>query len=103
MSGLNDEMIIGLMRSVGPDTALDLIRFFLDETRERLHRMADLAGTDRLAELMRDAHSLKSAALTYGAETLGELSRALEMACRSGDPEAVAKAAAAVAAQGKAK
>ena len=89
MSGLNDDMICGLIRSVGPETAHDLICFFLEESRDRLHIMADLAGTDRLADLAREAHSLKSAAFTYGADTLGELARTLERACRSADVDAI--------------
>lgn len=88
-AGLSDDMINGLIQSVGPDTARDLVCFFLEESRERLHRMEDLTATDALAELTREAHSLKSAAATYGADTLSELSRDLEMACRDGEPDAI--------------
>jgi HPt (histidine-containing phosphotransfer) domain-containing protein len=90
-AGLNDDMIAGLIRSVGPETARDLMRFFLEESRERLHRIEDLAATAEIAELAREAHSLKSAAQTYGADALADMARGLEMACRGEDPEAVAR------------
>lgn len=88
-AGLNDDMIAGLIRSVGPDSARDLIAFFLEESRERLHRMADLVATGATDDLTREAHSLKSAAATYGADVLSVLARALEFACRDGDADAV--------------
>lgn len=87
--GLNEDMIRSLIRSVGPDTAHSLIAFFLEESRDRLHHMADLAGTDQLADLAREAHSLKSAAFTYGADALGDLARSLETACRNADVDAI--------------
>lgn len=89
MSGLNDDTITGLIQSVGPDSARNLFGFFLEESRERLRRMADLAATESLVDLTREAHSLKSAAATYGADGLSELARALEVAGRAGDIEEV--------------
>lgn len=88
-SGLNDDAITGLIQSVGPDSARGLIGFFLDESRERLRRMTDLAATDALVDLTREAHSLKSAAATYGADGLAELARAVEVAGRAGDIEEI--------------
>lgn len=88
-SGLNDDAIIGLIQSVGPDSARDLVGYFLNESRERLRRMADLVATDAVVDLTRDAHSLKSAAATYGVDGLAALARALETAGRAGDIEEI--------------
>lgn len=82
---------------MGVGTARELVGFFLEESRDRLNQMADLAATldqaDHHQTLTRDAHSLKSAAQTYGLPELGEAARKLEMACRDtpqgGDGEAI--------------
>lgn len=91
MTGLNDNTIADLIRSVGPETARDLYSFFLEESRDRLHRMEDQLATDALVDLAREAHSLKSAAATYGADDLAELARAVELACGDGNLNSIAE------------
>jgi HPt (histidine-containing phosphotransfer) domain-containing protein len=82
---LNEENIRRLIKSIGGDTARELVGLFLDETRRRLERMAELAGAGDLKALELEAHSLLGSAETYGIQSLGDTAGELESACLSGD------------------
>lgn len=66
---------------LGPDLALDVLTAFERELMQRLARMGADQPIDRVG---REAHALKSAALTFGAPGLGDAARALEQSCSQG-------------------
>jgi CheY-like chemotaxis protein/HPt (histidine-containing phosphotransfer) domain-containing protein len=67
--------------SFGMARAVDLIAAFQRELGQRLGRIRD--HTD-LLQIGNEAHALKSAALSFGAEPLGDLARDIEEHCRAG-------------------
>ncbi|MBP2306049.1 response regulator [Azospirillum melinis] len=77
---LDREVLAQLAQDLDADLLADVLRQFVEETRERVTRIA--GETDR-AVLTREAHTLKSTAGTFGASTLCSAARALEMACRA--------------------
>ncbi|WP_376957997.1 response regulator [Azospirillum sp. A26] len=77
---LDCEVLAQLAQDLDADLLTDVLRQFVEETRERVARIA--GETDR-AVLMREAHTLKSTAGTFGATALCSAARALEMACRA--------------------
>ncbi|MGF7174402.1 response regulator [Azospirillum doebereinerae] len=78
---LDREVLPQLERDLGADLLAEVLRQFVDETLERVAR---IAGQADLAALTREAHTLKSTAGTFGAQALCVAARALEMACRDG-------------------
>jgi len=72
--------LAGLERDAGAAAAVSLLRSFVSETRERLRRMRRAADLRAHSDLAREAHSLKSAAHTFGAQALGGLAASLEAA-----------------------
>ncbi|PWC83195.1 regulator [Azospirillum sp. TSH100] len=77
---LDREVLAQLAQDLDAELLADVLRQFVEETRERVARIA--AESDR-AVLTREAHTLKSTAGTFGARTLCAAARALEMACRA--------------------
>lgn len=77
---LDREVLAQLAQDLEADLLADVLRQFVEETRERVARI--MAETDR-AVLTREAHTLKSTAGTFGARALCAAARALEMACRA--------------------
>ncbi|ALG70231.1 regulator [Azospirillum thiophilum] len=77
---LDREVLDQLAQDLDADLLADVLRQFVDETRERVDRI--VVETDR-AILTREAHTLKSTAGTFGARSLCNAARALEMACRA--------------------
>ena len=77
---LDEEVLAQLARDLDPELLADVIRQFLEETRERVERIAG-AEADAAA-LAQEAHTLKSTAGTFGARRLSAAARELEMACR---------------------
>ena len=73
-----DAQQVASMRAALGDEADAIIGLFLREAADRLVRMKSLTGKDQRRALNREAHSLKSAAATFGCATLAQLSRALE-------------------------
>jgi HPt (histidine-containing phosphotransfer) domain-containing protein len=74
----------------------ELIGTFRTSTADILARIA-AAQPDRLADIRREAHSLKSSAASLGASTLSDRARQLEVAAEGGtDPEAIAALVASV-------
>lgn len=74
---LDTQQVASIRASLG-DEADSIISLFLRETADRLARMKDLSDGDQRRSLNREAHSLKSAAATFGCSKLAQLSRALE-------------------------
>ena len=74
---LDAQQVASIRASLG-DEADSIISLFLRETADRLARMKGLSGADQRRALNREAHSLKSAAATFGCSKLAQLSRALE-------------------------
>lgn len=83
---LDREVLAQLAQDLEADLLGDVLRQFVEETRERVARI--MAETDRTL-LMREAHTLKSTAGTFGARALCNAARVLEMACRGSlaDPD----------------
>ena len=83
---LDREVLAQLAQDLEADLLGDVLRQFVEETRERVARI--MAETDRTL-LTREAHTLKSTAGTFGARALCNAARALEMACRGSlaDPD----------------
>ncbi|MCU0754250.1 MAG: response regulator [Xanthomonadales bacterium] len=67
--------------SFGMGRAVDLLTAFQRELGQRLGRIREHAD---LTPIGNEAHALKSAALSFGAEPLGDLARDLEEHCRAG-------------------
>ncbi|PWC69481.1 regulator [Azospirillum sp. TSH7] len=82
---LDREVLAQLAQDLDAELLADVLRQFVEETRERVARIA--GETDR-AVLTREAHTLKSTAGTFGARALCSAARALEMACRASVAEA---------------
>ncbi|NVN87824.1 MAG: response regulator [Rhodopseudomonas sp.] len=67
-----------LLQEIGETATLEILGVFVRETRARLTLLDSLhVSTDR-RRIEREAHSLKSAAGTFGLDQLAELARALE-------------------------
>ncbi len=91
---LNCDTIKRLSAAVGKAGLIRLAGIFMEETRRRLEHIQELSlegAMDDFNALQREAHSLKGAAATYGAEALSETARKLEEACIAEDPEEARK------------
>ena len=82
---LNEETIRRFIRTVGLESARELIDLFLEEARRRVDRMAGHVGAGNLTALEMEAHSLKGSAETYGVPSLGDMASEMESACRAGN------------------
>ena len=67
-----------LVREIGEDGAGEVRTVFWSDTDARLKLLRDLALTDQRARIGREAHSLKSAARTFGYLRLAALAQQLE-------------------------
>lgn len=77
-----------LVREIGQDGACEVRAVFWSETRARLKLFEGLAPAQHHARIEREAHSLKSAARTFGYCRLGALALRLEnSAAALGDVE----------------
>lgn len=86
---LDASEIEALRRSLGDD-ADTIIDVFLAETEKRLSRMEKLVNAEQRATLHREAHSLKSAAATFGCHALAALAHAIEEEAETLDAAALA-------------
>lgn len=93
-----DAAEIGLLRASLGEDADRIIHLFLVETAARLRRMASLHDRQARGTLAREAHSLKSAAATFGCATLAMLALALEDEARTIEADALPARIAALAA-----
>ncbi len=81
---INCETIRIMSATVGKAGFIRLAGVFMDETKSRLKRIRELAlegAMDDFKTLQREAHSLKGAAATYGADALSETAMKLEKSC----------------------
>lgn len=77
-----------LVREIGQDGACEVRAVFWSETRARLMLFEGLAPAQHHARIEREAHSLKSAARTFGYRRLGALALRLEQSAAAlGDGE----------------
>src|SRR5262245_16604109 len=67
-----------LVREIGVDGAGEVRAVFWSETDARLKLFGDLTLAQQLARIEREAHSLKSAARTFGYQRLAALAQQLE-------------------------
>jgi len=88
---LNEETVQRMCAAVGPEGYVRLVGIFVEETKERLERIEALSRSpsDDLRTLQLEAHSLKGASATYGAEALSVLALDLEKACDGQDRERI--------------
>jgi len=86
MDDINGTALGRFLDDIGPGSD-EFVHLFVDETRARIARMTETAGRGSAADVGLDAHSLKSAAATFGLTGLAETARELETACDDGDRE----------------
>ena len=67
-----------LVREIGHEGACEVRAVFWTDTRARLKLLSDLALAEHRAKISREAHSLKSAARTFGYCRLAALAQRLE-------------------------
>ena len=67
-----------LVLEIGKETALETLSLFVQETEDRLKLLRKLSGDAYRSKIEREAHSLKSAAGTFGLRAVAQLARALE-------------------------
>lgn len=67
-----------LVLEIGKETALETLSLFVQETEDRLKLLRKLSGDADRSKIEREAHSLKSAAGTFGLRAVAQLARALE-------------------------
>ena len=72
-----DESVYQTLRTeLGEEDALEVLRTFLDDTSSKFRKLG--ARIEDRAEIMREAHSIKSSAATFGFSALSQLARELE-------------------------
>jgi CheY-like chemotaxis protein len=78
----------GLMMRVGNDVALarEVITTFMDDHPARLRALHDAVAKGDFAQVRRDAHAIKGAALTVGGQALSALSQGLIELAAQGQP-----------------
>jgi HPt (histidine-containing phosphotransfer) domain-containing protein len=81
-----------LRDSVGGDDGFvaDLVETYLGDSATQLGAIDNAIANGDAAELVRPAHTLKSASFTVGAMRLGELARGLEQRGRAGQLDGAA-------------
>lgn len=84
---VDQDVIRQFVRDVGHERAVDLAGLYIDETRDHLNVANELIDSDETRvpdwrRLARVAHSMKSAAGTYGLSRLGRLAETMEKAGR---------------------
>ncbi|MEK7819845.1 MAG: Hpt domain-containing protein [Pseudomonadota bacterium] len=97
MSTIDRAALDQFLRDVGPVAAKRLAGVFAAETRRRVEAALRLAPAGPGPDLRREAHSLKSAARTYGAAGIAQAAQALEEACNANRAADVAPLARALA------
>jgi HPt (histidine-containing phosphotransfer) domain-containing protein len=67
-----------LVLEIGKETALETLSLFVQETEDRLKLLRKLSSDADRSTIEREAHSLKSAAGTFGLREVAQLARSLE-------------------------
>jgi len=84
---LNEVILNEMLRGLDKPTLLDLVDFYVEETRRRVPGMRPLLEAGNFTDLKREAHSLKGSSRTYGASGYGEIAYRLETACKDENRE----------------
>ena len=79
------------LRAAGDDFLLDLIDLFMTEAPTRLATLTSALGAGDSSTAQRTAHTLKSTAAIFGAETMQAIAAAAELAARAGEFQEVAR------------
>jgi HPt (histidine-containing phosphotransfer) domain-containing protein len=79
------------LRAEGDDFLLDLIDLFVTEAPTRLALLTSALGAGDRSTAQRTAHTLKSTAAIFGAETMQAIAAAAELAARAGEFREVAR------------
>ena len=74
-----------LTKDVGADFVGELIATYCEETPQLIAKLRYALGANDADAFRRAAHSIKSTSATFGALSLGEMARELEMMGRAGD------------------
>jgi len=85
-----------LQDATGAEFVVELVDTFLEEAPGMIAEMRSARAATDAERFRRAAHSLKSNSLTFGATTLGQLARQLELAGLGADPAADEEAIAAI-------
>jgi HPt (histidine-containing phosphotransfer) domain-containing protein len=72
---------------VGPTVTRRLMGIFVEQTRERLVRIAAAVSNADPEALMTESHTLSSGAATFGATALSQIALDIELACHDGNLE----------------
>lgn len=88
MSVLDLNTFNALKESAGADFIMELMDAFLKDTLHQMDEMRNAIAVNDAESFRRAAHSVKSNALTFGAEDLATLARELEMMGREKNLEA---------------
>lgn len=94
---LDRAVLAQLAADLDSEVLPELVAAFAREAEARIRAIEDAAERDELAQLERQAHTLKSSAGTFGAARLASLMAALEVACHAGRTEEARRLAASVA------
>jgi HPt (histidine-containing phosphotransfer) domain-containing protein len=96
---LDQSVLSELQETTGddPDFVRDLVETYLADVPLQLKGIDEAIAANDAEALVRPAHTLKSSSVTLGALRLGEVSRTLEVAGRSGTLDATARENAAAA------
>jgi CheY-like chemotaxis protein/HPt (histidine-containing phosphotransfer) domain-containing protein len=80
---IDRSVVAQLCEEIGAEGAVEILRVFLDETRERLALLKKLSDAGDRAAIEVEAHTLKGAAGAMGFERVAELAKALELDARA--------------------
>ena len=79
---LNETTLGEMLRGLDKETLVELVDFYINETRGRVPGLRALLEENNFTDLKREAHSLKGASRTYGASGYGEIAYNLETASK---------------------
>ena len=80
---IDRSVVAELCEEIGRDGTVEILRVFLDETRQRLVQLKKLSDAGDRAALEVEAHTLKGAAGAMGFERVATLAKALELDARA--------------------
>ncbi len=76
-----------LTNELDRDTVMMILGSFLEECRQRPATMQQAINDKNYDDLMREAHSMKSSAASFGAMKMSKLGEKIEFACRENNFE----------------
>ena len=84
---LDQKVLKALLAEIDASTVTMLLQSFIDEVEIRMVNMEKIVQSGVLDQLEHEAHAIKSVSGTFGALKLNELSRYIELNCKSIDSE----------------